>query len=83
MSLRATNKSQSFETNNIASFGDALQSALDAVESQNLNGSVGEPDVYIILKHNGNANGDDKLVDAKVFIGAMPQEVANYINPMP
>lgn len=84
MSLRATQNYQKFEANDVASFEDALSGALDAVEQQGIQGIAGEPNVIVILKHNGALAGNDKLVDAIVYIGATDAEViADLQNPRP
>ena len=75
MSLRTTQRYQRLEANNIASFEDGLNGALDSLEQQGLAGIIGEPDVTIILKHNGTAIGSDKLVDAIIYIGATDEEI--------
>jgi ABC-type hemin transport system substrate-binding protein len=57
-----------------------LEDAIDVLEKNKINGLVGEPDVIIVMRHNGNHTGGDKLIDAVIYIGALPSEVAADLN---
>lgn len=83
MSLRTQSKFQRFEANDISSFEDALQGALNELEGQGLAGISGEPDVAIVLRQTGRLTPDgDKLLDAIVYIGATKEEISNdLLNP--
>lgn len=71
------------EANGFLSFDDAMDAAVAAIAGQGFNGVQGEPDVFIIIKHNGtvNANGD-KFLDAIIHIGTPKQDILNDVNQM-
>jgi len=73
---------QRFEANDILNFEDGLNGGLDLLEDNGITGTGNEPNLTIILRQNGKLQGDIKLVDAVVYIGATPQEIANDLNQL-
>lgn len=68
--------------NDYQTFDDAIEAAVYALEQQGIQGVAGEPDITIILQHNGKLLGNDKLIDAIIYIGATKEQISNdTLNP--
>lgn len=80
MSLRAATPEvasgyKKFDANDLPAFDVAVNGCIDVLDENGIQGIRGEPDVFIILRHNGSLVGQDKLVDATVFVGASIPEI--------
>lgn len=73
---------QRFEANDIGSFEQALEDSLGVIDGQGLGAVIGEPEIIIVLRTTGRAIGNDKLIDATIYIGALPSEVAADLNTL-
>lgn len=70
---------EKLEADNQSDFASAVESAESAIEAQGLQCVDGEPDIVIILRHNGKLSGNDKLVHAAVLIGATPEQIIDAV----
>lgn len=82
-SNQQTQQDNRMEANDFLSFDDAMDAAVTAIAGKGFNGVAGEPDVFIIIKHNGKVDSTgDKYLDAIIHIGTPKQDILNDVNQM-
>lgn len=71
---------QRFEDEGMASFEDAFDGAINAVEQTGVQGNNSDPETIIVLRDGQRGPDGDRLVQAIVYIGATIQQVAEDLN---
>lgn len=70
---------EKLEADNFYAFDDALDAVTDQLSAKGIVGVDGEPDVVILLRHNGNVatvGNVDKLISVTAYIGYTKEEIA-------
>lgn len=82
-SNQQTQQDNRLEANDFLSYDEAIDGVVAALAGKGLNGVDGEPDVFVIIKHNGKVNAQgDKFLDAIIHIGTPKQDILNDVNQM-
>lgn len=82
-SNQQTQQDNRLEATGFLTFDEAIDGAIQALADKNIQGVRGEPDIFIIVRHNGDINGaGDKLIDVIAHIGAPKQDILNDVNQM-
>lgn len=78
-----TEQDNRLEANDFLSYDEAIDGVVAALAGKGLNGKVGEPDVFTIIKHNGkNDRFGNKLLDVIIHIGSPKQDILNDVNTL-
>lgn len=78
--LRSNNKTavkqERIDASGFAGFDTAIDAILEQLEQRGLQGIDGEPNVVIVLRHNGTVDGNgDKLIDIIAHIGSTKEQI--------
>lgn len=72
----AVTKQERIDASGFDGFDTAIDAMLEQLEQRGLQGTDGEPNVVIILCHNGAVDGNgDKLIDIIAHIGSTKEQI--------
>lgn len=80
MSLRSgqatTTQGEKIDASGFLNPDEAIDGIISELEKRNLAGVQGEPDITIIMYHNGTiTSGGDKMLDVAAYIGFTKQQI--------
>lgn len=72
----AITKQERIDASGFDGFDTAIGAMLEQLEQRGLQGIDGEPNVVIVLRHNGTVDGNgDKLIDVIAHIGSTKEQI--------